>query len=53
MAYSLKKLFHWGLVLLKDRTLLERTWPLGIVTAIHPGVDGNVRVVDVWVRGKV
>lgn len=30
-------------VLIRDQELFTRTWPLAIVTAIHPGTDGRVR----------
>ena len=28
-------------------------WPLGRIEAVHPGVDGITRVVDVRVKGKL
>ena len=41
------------LVLLCDDTLAEdRNWPLGIITAVHPGPDDLDRIVEVKVRGK-
>ena len=40
-------------MLLCDDTLAEdRNGPLGIITAVHPGPDDLVRVVEVKVRGK-
>ena len=33
------------IVLLKDPELFDRSWPLAIVRAVHPGQDGIVRVV--------
>ena len=40
-------------MLLCDDTLAEDiNWPLGIITAVHPGPDDLVRVVEVKVRGK-
>ena len=32
-------------VLIKDQDLFVRTWPLALVTDIHPGADGRVRAV--------
>ena len=34
------------IVLLKDSELFNRSWPLAIVEAVHPGADGLVRVVN-------
>ena len=35
-------------MLVMDTSLLKRgSWPLGRVIAIHPGVDGQVRVVTI------
>ena len=40
-------------MLLCDDTLAEdRNWPFGIITAVHPGPNDLVRVVEVKVRGK-
>ena len=33
------------MVLIKDQDLFVRTWPLALVTDIHPGADGRVRAV--------
>ena len=41
-----------GVVVLKDETLLQRTWPLALVMN-YPEQDGLVRVVDVCCKGKV
>lgn len=38
------------LVLLKDQELYQRSWPLAVVTAVHPGNDGHVRAVTVRTR---
>ena len=35
------------MVLIKDELTPPTKWPLGRVTALHPGKDGLVRVVDV------
>ena len=39
------------IVLIKDETLLNRTWPLARVTRVFTGQDGLVRVVEVFTNG--
>ncbi len=39
------------IVLLKDPELFDRSWPLAIVRAVHPGPDGLVRVVP-WIHRR-
>ena len=41
------------IVLLKDDTLTQRTWPLAIILSTSPGSDGLVRVVNVRCLGNV
>lgn len=36
------------LVLVKEDNMITTRWPLGRVIAVHPGVDGAVRVVTLW-----
>ena len=40
------------IVLIKDESLLDRTWPMAIVTRVYPGKDRLVRVVNIRTRGK-
>ena len=40
------------IVILKDESLIHRTWRLARVIATYPGSDGLVRVADVLCRGK-
>ena len=40
-------------IVLKDESLSEHhRWPLGKILATHPDRDGNVRVVDLLIKGK-
>ena len=39
-------------MVVKDPTLVQRSWPLGVVTKVLPGSDGVVRVVDVRCNNK-
>ena len=39
-------------VLCMDPDTPRGRWPLGRITEVHPGVDGNVRVVTLQVKGK-
>lgn len=39
-------------VLMKDASAFQRTWPLARVTKVYPGKDGHTRVVDVFTQGK-
>lgn len=41
------------LVLIADGTLPRNQWPRGRITAVYPGKDGIVRVVDVTTKGGV
>ena len=40
------------IVVLKDETLFDRTWPLALVIAVYPGKDGLVRYAEVRCREK-
>ena len=40
-----RNLMIGDVVLIKDQDLFVRTWPLALVTDIHPGTDGRVRAV--------
>lgn len=40
-------------VLILDETVFKQLWPIGRVTAVHPGPDKLVRIVDVLWNGKV
>lgn len=40
-------------VVVADPSFPRGTWPRGVVTAVHPGQDGRVRVVDVRTRTGV
>ena len=40
-------------LLVMDDQTARANWPLGRVTAVHPGKDGVVRVVDIKIREKV
>lgn len=40
-------------VLVNDTDNFQRDWPMARVICVYPGSDGLVRVVDVWIRGKV
>ncbi|KAJ8049979.1 hypothetical protein HOLleu_02970 [Holothuria leucospilota] len=35
------------MVLLKEKDILRRQWPLGRIIEIYPGPDGHVRVIKV------
>ena len=39
-------------VLLKDEALRDRSWPMAVITTVHPGCNGLVHVVDLRARGK-
>ena len=39
-------------VLLKDEALRDRSWPMAVITTVHPGRNGLVHVVDLRARGK-
>ena len=39
-------------MVVKDTTLVKRSWPLGVVTKVLPGFDGVVRVVDIRCNNK-
>ena len=41
------------IVIVKDETLVRRTWPLARVVKVYPGKDGFVRVVYLLCQGKV
>ena len=32
-------------VLLKDQDVFHQSWPLAVITEVHPGLDGQVRTV--------
>ena len=40
-------------VLLKDESLLDRSWPMAIITEVFPGPDNLVRVVNLRIKDKV
>ncbi len=40
-------------VIIKDETLVHRTWPLARVEQTYPGEDGLVRTVDLICQGKI
>ncbi len=40
-------------VLVKDESLKSRSWPLALVTELHPGDDGVSRVATLRCRGKI
>ena len=39
-------------VLYMEQGMPRNQWPLGCVTAVHPGLDGVVRVLDIKMQGK-
>ena len=47
-----KKIAVGDIVLVMASDTPRGRWPLGRVSEIFPGADGNVRVVDVIVSGK-
>ena len=40
------------IVLIKDENLLDKIWPMAIMTSVYPGKDGLVRLVNIRARGK-
>lgn len=40
-------------VIIVDSSLPRNVWPRGVVTAVHPGPDGEIRNADVRTRGGV
>ncbi|KAB0803251.1 hypothetical protein PPYR_00221 [Photinus pyralis] len=40
------------LVYVRNLNTSPLTWPVGLITALHPGTDGVIRVVDVKIGGK-
>ena len=38
--------------MVKDHTLVERSWPLGVVIKVLPGADGVVQVMDIRCNNK-
>ena len=40
------------IVLVKDESLRSRSWPLALVTKLHPGDDNVTRVATLYCRGK-
>ena len=40
-------------VILRDETLVRRSWPLGLIIKTYHGSDGRVRVVDVRCRTTI
>ena len=40
-------------VILRDETLVRRSWPLGLIVKTYPGSDGRVRVVEVRCRTTI
>ncbi|XP_044755103.1 uncharacterized protein LOC123314055 [Coccinella septempunctata] len=44
---SKRKIGIGDVVIIIDSQFSRNTWPKGIVTAVYPGADGNIRVVDV------
>ncbi len=40
------------IVLVKDESLRSRSWPLALVTKLHPGDDNITRVATLYCRGK-
>ena len=37
-------------MLLKDKEMFQRTWPLAGILGVHPGPDGHIRVVTIKIE---